>query len=162
MDFAIPAEIQRYLGELDGFIAHEIKPLEDQHPQYFDHRREHARTDWDHDGRPRRDWEALLDEMRRRADVAGHLRYSLPPELGGKGGTNLAMAIIREHLAHKGLGLHNDLQNESSIVGNFPQVIMMSRFGTDAQKKDWVEAMLTGKRSMAFGQIGRASCRERV
>jgi acyl-CoA dehydrogenase len=28
------------------------------------------------------------------------------------------MAIIREHLAHKGLGLHNDLQNENSIVGN--------------------------------------------
>ena len=61
------------------------------------------------------------------------------------------MAVIREHLAHKGLGLHNDLQDESSIVGNFPQVIMMDRFGTDAQKKEWIEAMLTGERSMAFG-----------
>jgi len=37
------------------------------------------------------------------------------------------MAVILEHLAHKGLGLHNDLQDESSIVGNFPQVIMMDR-----------------------------------
>ena len=59
--------------------------------------------------------------------------------------------IIREHLAHKGLGLHNDLQDESSIVGNFPQVIMMDRFGTDEQKKEWGEALLTGERSMAFG-----------
>ena len=58
--------------------------------------------------------------MRRRADKAGHLRFALPKELGGKDGSNLAMAIIREHLAAKGLGLHNDLQNESSIVGNFP------------------------------------------
>ena len=44
-------------------------------------------------------------------------------EWGGKGGTNLAMAIIREHLAAKGLGLHNDLQNEHSIVGNNPFII---------------------------------------
>jgi alkylation response protein AidB-like acyl-CoA dehydrogenase len=61
------------------------------------------------------------------------------------------MAVIREHLAHKGLGLHNDLQDESSIVGNFPQVIMMDRFGTDAQKSEWTEALITGERSMAFG-----------
>ena len=58
--------------------------------------------------------------MRRRADAAGHLRFALPSELGGQDGSNLAMAIIREHLAHKGLGLHNDLQNEHSVVGNFP------------------------------------------
>ena len=44
----------------------------------------------------------------------------LPKEFGGKGGTNSAMAVIREHLAAKGLGLHNDLQNEHSIVGNYP------------------------------------------
>jgi alkylation response protein AidB-like acyl-CoA dehydrogenase len=61
------------------------------------------------------------------------------------------MAVIREHLAHKGLGLHNDLQDESSIVGNFPQVIMMDRFGTEEQKAQWTEALITGERSMAFG-----------
>src|SRR5690606_8465618 len=101
------------------FIEREILPLEREHPQYFDHRREWARTDWENGGRPRREWEELLAEMRRRADAAGHLRYALPRALGGQDGTNLAMAIIREHLAARGLGLHNDLQNESSIVGNF-------------------------------------------
>ena len=60
--------------------------------------------------------------MRRRADKAGWLRYGLPSQFGGRDGTNVDMAVIREHLAHKGLGLHNDLQDESSIVGNFPQV----------------------------------------
>ena len=89
--------------------------------------------------------------MRRRADKAGWLRYGLPASLGGRDGTNVDMAVIREHLAHKGLGLHNDLQNESSIVGNFPQVIMMERFGTDEQRRLWSEALITGERSMAFG-----------
>jgi len=74
------------------FIEAEIKPLEraDDNVRFFDHRREWARTDFDRDGLPRREWEELLEEMRRRADRAGHFRYALPKEYGGKDGTNLA------------------------------------------------------------------------
>ena len=116
MDFDIPQDIQAKLSELDAFIEAEIKPLERVNMQFFDHRRENARTDWDNDGLPRKEWEALLREMKQRADRAGHLRYGLPKRLGGSDGSNFAMAVIRDHLAAKGLGLHNDLQNESSIV----------------------------------------------
>jgi len=153
MDFTIPEEIQAKLDELDEFIEREIKPLEEQDDniRFFDHRREHARTDWDNGGVPREDWEELLREMRRRADAAGHLRYSLPKELGGQEGSNLAMAIIREHLAAKGLGLHNDLQNESAIVGNFPSVVMMLRFGSDAQKAEFLQGMISGTHRLGFG-----------
>ena len=151
MDFSLPEHLPGLLAEMDAFIEAEIKPLEREHIQYFDHRRECARTDWDNGGVPRRDWEDLLTEMRRRADAAGWLRYGLPSRFGGRDGSNIDMAVIREHLAHKGLGLHNDLQDESSIVGNFPQVIMMDRFGTDEQKTAWTEALITGERSMAFG-----------
>jgi len=150
VDFAVPPEIQAYLGELDAFIEAEIAPLEREHPQYFDHRREWARTLWEEDGRPSPAWEALLAEMRRRADAAGHLRFALPRALGGRDGSNLAMAVIREHLAHRGLGLHNDLQNESSIVGNFPSVHMLWEFGTPEQKR-LVEGMITGAVRIAFG-----------
>ena len=149
MDFAIPADIERKLRELDDFIEREIVPLEREHPQYFDHRREFARTDWQHDGVPRKEWEALLAEMRRRADRAGHLRFALPKELGGQDGSNLAMAIIREHLARRGLGLHNDLQNESSIVGNFPLVHMLWEFGTPEQKERYLR--LDGSVRIGFG-----------
>ena len=151
VDFALPEHLPGLLAEMDEFIEAEIKPLERENIQYFDQRREHARTDWDNGGIPRREWEDLLGEMRRRADKAGWLRYGLPSQFGGRDGSNIDMAVIREHLAHKGLGLHNDLQDESSIVGNFPQVIMMDRFGTDAQKQEWTDALITGERSMAFG-----------
>jgi acyl-CoA dehydrogenase len=153
MDFTIPADIQAKLDALDAFIEKEIKPLENQDDniRFFDHRREHSRTDWDNDGQPKEDWEELLREMRRRADKAGHLRYALPKEVGGDGGSNLGMAIIREHLAKKGLGLHNDLQNESSIVGNFPFVHMMMAFGNKEQKEQFLEPSITGKARVAFG-----------
>jgi acyl-CoA dehydrogenase len=106
MDFSIPQEITAYLGELDAFIEAEIKPLQaqDDNERFFDHRREWARTDFDNNGLPRPEWEELLREARRRADAAGHFRFALPKEFGGKDGSNLAMAIIREHLAKKGLG----------------------------------------------------------
>ena len=38
--------------------------------------------------------------------------------MGGLDGTEAGMAAIRDHLAARGLGLHNDLQTEASIVGN--------------------------------------------
>ena len=132
MDFSLPAELIEYLAELDRFIEAEIKPLQaqDDNERFFDHRREHSRTDWDNNGLPRPEWEALLGEARRRADAAGHLRFGWPKQYGGRDGSNLWMAVIREHLAALGLGLHNDLQNEHSIVGNNPFVILFREFAT--------------------------------
>src|SRR5438067_3923497 len=146
MDFTIPPEIQKLLDEIDVFIEAEIKPLEqqDDNSRFFDHRREYARTDFERGGVPRKDWEELLAEMRRRADRAGFLRFAVPEKYGGRGGSNLAMAIIREHLAAKGLGLHNDLQNESSVVGNFATIRMWENYGSEEQKREFLDGMFTG------------------
>jgi acyl-CoA dehydrogenase len=153
VDFTIPDDIQQLLGELDQFIEDVIKPLErqDDNIRFFDHRREVSRTDFDRDGWPNEEWEDLLRQMRRLADDAGFLRYHLPKRFGGRDGTNLGMAIIREHLAAKGLGLHNDLQNESSIVGNFPTVLMMELYGSEEQQAEWIQKMLEGKARIGFG-----------
>ena len=153
MDFELPADLAAYLQELDDFIEREIKPLEqqDDNIRFFDHRREDARTDWDRGGLPNREWELLLHEARRRADAAGHYRYPFPKEYGGKDGTNLGMAVIREHLASKGLGLHCDLQNEHAIVGNNVGLLLMVNYGTEAQKKEWIDDLAEGRRGFAFG-----------
>jgi acyl-CoA dehydrogenase len=153
VDFDLPPDLAAYLDELDAFIDKEIRPLEEQddNARFFDHRREDARTDWDRGGLPSEDWEELLAEMRRRADAAGHYRYAFPRRYGGRDGTNLGMAVIREHLARKGLGLHNDLQNESSIVGNNVGLLLMIHYGTDEQKVEWVDDLAEGRRGFAFG-----------
>src|SRR3546814_8464978 len=63
------------------------------------------------------------------------------------------MAVIREHFAAKGLGLHNDLQNEHSIVGNFPFVEMFEQFATsEEQKQLFILGGFEGKRRTAFGR----------
>ncbi|MFI4932242.1 MAG: acyl-CoA dehydrogenase family protein, partial [Burkholderiales bacterium] len=153
MDFDLPADLTAYLGELDAFIEREIVPLqaEDDNERFFDHRREWARTDFDNQGLPRLEWEALMVEARRRADRAGHLRFGLPAEYGGRDGSHLWMAVIREHLAAKGLGLHNDLQTEHSIVANNPLVLAIRDFGTPAQRETFIPGMLDETLRLAFG-----------
>jgi acyl-CoA dehydrogenase len=153
VDFSLPAELTAYLAELDAFIEAEIKPLQarDDNERFFDHRREYARTDFENDGLPRPEWEALLAEARKLADAAGHFRFAWPSEMGGKDGSHLWMAVIREHLASKGLGLFNDLQNEHSIVGNNPFVLMFKAFATPEQYARDGERLLNGGMRTAFG-----------
>lgn len=158
MNFSIPPALQQYLRELDQFIEDKIVPLQkkDDNNRFFDHRREHARTDWDNGGLPRPEWEALLHESRLLADEAGFFRLSLPKQYGGRSdasgrGSNLWMAVIREHLASKGLGLFNDLQNEHSVVGNFPDVVMVMNYGNEQQREELIGGRLKGKVRITFG-----------
>jgi alkylation response protein AidB-like acyl-CoA dehydrogenase len=153
MNFELPSELKAFIEEVDAFIEKEIKPLEarDDNIRFFDHRREDARTDWDRGGLPNDEWEALLHKAKRLADAAGIYRYPFPEEYGGRNGNNLGMAVIREHLARQGLGLHNDLQNEHSVVGNNVGLLLMLEYGTDEQKAHWVDALAEGTLGFAFG-----------
>jgi acyl-CoA dehydrogenase len=153
MNFDLPEALTAYLAELDAFIEAEIKPLQakDDNERFFDHRREHARTDWDNQGLPRPEWEALLAQAQALADAAGHFRYGWPKDMGGRDGSNFDMAVIREHLAAKGLGLFNDLQTEHSIVGNNPFVLMFKAFATPEQCARDEAALLDGSMHTGFG-----------
>jgi acyl-CoA dehydrogenase len=152
-DPSLPQSLVDYLAELDEFIETTITPLEesDDNIRFFDHRREDARTDWERGGLPNEEWEQLLHRAKRLADEAGHYRYPFPKEYGGREGTIFGMAVIREHLARRGLGLHNDLQNEHSIVGNNVGLLLMLKYGTAQQQADWVDDLAEGRRGFAFG-----------
>lgn len=153
MDFTIPPALEEYYAELERFIESEIDPLQHQgdNNRFFDHRREDARTDWDRNGLPNEEWEQLLRQARTLADEAGHWRFTAPEKYGGQDGSNLWMAVIRDRFAQRGLGLHNDLQNEHSIVGNFPFVAMYENFGTQAQQDEFILGGFDGSRRVAFG-----------
>lgn len=153
MDFSIPKDITDFLGELDQFIEDKIRPLEqkDDNIRFFDHRREYERTDWDKGGIPKAEWEALLTEARMLAVEAGIFNYPFPKEYGGRDGSNLGMAIVREHLVSKGLGLHCDLQNEHAVVGNNIGLLLMLEYGSEEQKAQWLEGLKNQSMGFAFG-----------
>lgn len=66
------------------------------------------------------------------------------------------MSAIRYKLSSNatyggGLGLANDLQNEHSIVGNFPDILMLHHFGNQQQRDTLIPARLQGKFRITFG-----------
>ena len=142
MDFSLPPDLAAYLDELDDFIERVIKPLEqqDDNIRFFDHRREDARTDWDRGGLPNEEWEQLLA----RGPPAGRrgrplpLRRS-PRSTAARTARTSAWPSSASTSPTKGLGLHNDLQNEHSIVGNNVGLLLMLNYGTDEQKAEWVD-----------------------
>jgi alkylation response protein AidB-like acyl-CoA dehydrogenase len=152
MNEDLPDDVVSLIEEVEAFIASEVRPLEAEadNARFFDHRREHARTDFAADGIPSRDWEELLERMVERADRAGLWRYGLPTELGGRGGSNYALAVVREHLNRLGIGLHNDPQSETSMIGNFPTAILLHEFGTPAQKEALLAPALRREVGLAF------------
>jgi acyl-CoA dehydrogenase len=145
--------LQSLLDEIDAFIERDLRPLQtrDENLRFFDHRREHARTDWERDGQPSAEWEALLEQARDLARSAGFLGLALPSEYGGGDASNLEMAVLREHLAARGLGLHCDLQNEHCIVGNFPTTLAFRDFGTETQREQFIPGSIDGSVAVAFG-----------
>ncbi|RMZ79103.1 hypothetical protein DV738_g3472, partial [Chaetothyriales sp. CBS 135597] len=164
MNFELPPEIQAFLGRLDAFIKSTILPLQhkDDNNRFFDYRREAARTDFNTDGKwqglPNKEWEDLLRQARRLADEAGFFRFGYPKEYGGSGTDqlNLYMCATRYHLSSHpqyggGLSLANDLQNEHSVVGNNPVMIMLRHYGTQEQKDKFIPASNRGEFRATFG-----------
>ena len=153
MEYLYSERLPELLVRLDAFIADVLQPLQEQgdNRRFFDHRREYARTDWERDGLPRADWEALLKQAKNLAREAGFLGLALPSQFGGGDAGNLEMAVIREHLAARGIGLHCDLQNEHCIVGNFPATLAFRDFGTPRQREAFIPGSIDGRIAVAFG-----------
>ncbi|KAL4810930.1 acyl-CoA dehydrogenase/oxidase [Aspergillus unguis] len=160
MNFEYPPDLVQHLATIDQFITSTILPLQHAHDnnRFFDHRREYARTNWGAGGLPRKEWEDLLSQARVLADKAGLYRFALPSIYGGAShkDTNLYMSAIRFHLSSHptyggGIGLANDLQNEHSIVGNFPDVLMLHHFGNEEQRATHIPARLNGEFRATFG-----------
>jgi len=138
------------LRRIDALIDAELLPLQESNPDLFDHRREFSRTDVQRGGVPTERWHELLRRARRLAIDAGLYRFPFPRALGGEDGSNLAMAMIREHLAHRGPGLHAELSHEASIVANEPLVLVLHEYGTAEQKRRWLDPLVNGEHSIAF------------
>ena len=150
---ASSSRLEKLLDSLDEFIEKTLKPIEasEGNERFFNHRREYERTDWEHHGLPRKEWEDLLAKTRSLARDAGFLDFALPKEFGGGDATNLEMAVVREHLAAKGIGLHCDLQNEHSIVGNFPTTLLFRDFGNEVQREIFIKGSIREKVAVGFG-----------
>ncbi|MGV9556766.1 acyl-CoA dehydrogenase family protein [Streptomyces sp. NPDC003401] len=81
----------------------------------------------------------------REAAELGYIGVNLPEEYGGGGGGIAELSLVSEELGAAGSPLLMMIVSPA-ICGT-----VISRFGTDAQKREWLPALADGSRLMAFG-----------
>ncbi len=85
-----------------------------------------------------------LTELWDEAGRLGFLGVNLPEEYGGGGAGIYELALVQEELAARGAGLLLVVVSPA-ICGT-----IIARFGTDAQKQDWLPRLADGSAKMAF------------
>ncbi|MFF1764406.1 acyl-CoA dehydrogenase family protein [Streptomyces sp. NPDC058249] len=85
------------------------------------------------------------DELWSEAAKLGYLGVNLPEAYGGGGGGMAELSIVLEELGAAGCPLLMMVVSPA-ICGT-----VIARFGTDAQKQQWLPSLADGTRTMAFG-----------
>jgi alkylation response protein AidB-like acyl-CoA dehydrogenase len=86
-----------------------------------------------------------LEELWNEAGKLGFLGVNLPQQYGGGGGGLYELSIVLEELSAAGCALLMIVVSPA-ICGT-----IISRYGTDAQKREWLPGLADGSRIMAFG-----------
>ncbi|MER5596692.1 acyl-CoA dehydrogenase [Streptomyces sp. NPDC002265] len=84
-------------------------------------------------------------ELWQEAAKLGYLGVNLPEAYGGGGGGIAELSIVLEELGAAGAPLLMMIVSPA-ICGT-----VIARFGTEAQKREWLPALADGSRTMAFG-----------
>ena len=129
MDFALSPKAEDYLGRLNGFLAEHVYPAE---PVYEQQVAANIAEGSPHDH------PEIIEDLKRTARGLGLWNLFLPAESGL---TNTEYAILAEATGRSAVLAPETLNCAAPDTGNM-EVLHM--FGTEAQKKTWLEPLLDG------------------
>ena len=133
MDFDYSPKVQELKARVEAFMAEHVYPNEARMLA------EIAEGDR---------WQppALIDELKRKAREAGLWNLWLPQSEHGAGLTNLEYAPLCEVMGRSPFGPES-FNCSAPDTGNME---VLERYGTEAQKKQWLEPLLAGEIRSAF------------
>ena len=137
MDLDIPERLIPVRDKIDSFVREKIDPLTEEYYNEIDLGDRWELTD--------RQLE-ILDGLKLEAKNAGLWNFFLPESQGGAGVSNLEYAHLAEVMARNPIA--SEIFNcAAPDTGNME---VLERYGSEAQKKEWLEPLLDGKIRSAF------------
>lgn len=138
MDLAIPERLVPVRDKIDKFVREKIDPLTDEYL-------EQTGVGGDRWALNDRQIE-IMDGLKAEAKEAGLWNFFLPESQGGAGVSNLEYAHLAEVMARNPIA--SEVFNcAAPDTGNME---VLERYGSEAQKKEWLEPLLEGKIRSAF------------
>ncbi len=137
MDLEIPERLIPVRDKIDKFVRERIDPLTDEYYEQIS-----VGDRWSLNDRQTE----ILDGLKDQARDAGLWNFFLPESQGGAGVTNLEYAHLAEVMARNPMA--SEVFNcAAPDTGNME---VLERYGSEEQKKQWLEPLLEGKIRSAF------------
>ena len=137
MDLDIPERLIPVRDKIDSFVREKIDPLTEEYYNEIDVGDRWELTD--------RQLE-ILDGLKLEAKNAGLWNFFLPESQGGAGVSNLEYAHLAEVMARNPIA--SEIFNcAAPDTGNME---VLERYGSEAQKKEWLEPLLAGEIRSVF------------
>lgn len=138
MDLDIPERLVPVRDKIDKFVRTEVDPLTQE---YLDQVGVGGDR-WSLNDRQNE----IMDGLKAKAKEAGLWNFFLPESQGGAGVSNLEYAHLAEVMARNPIA--SEVFNcAAPDTGNME---VLERYGSEAQKKEWLEPLLEGKIRSAF------------
>ena len=138
MDFSVPSETQELSDQVREFVQRELIPLETEMAY--------------------KSFRQLLPELQSKRELVRRLGLwtpQIPTECGGVGLGFLDYAVVSEQLGRSPFG-HFVFNAQAPDAGNMEILI---EFGSDQQKRVWLEPLLRGRNSQLFLDDGKRPAR---
>ena len=137
MDLDIPDRLIPVRDKIDQFVKQRVDPLTEEYFDEIDVGDRWQLTDRQNE---------IMDGLKAQAKEAGLWNFFLPASQGGAGVSNLEYAHLAEVMARNPIA--SEVFNcAAPDTGNME---VLERYGSEAQKKEWLEPLLEGKIRSAF------------
>ncbi len=137
MNLGLSEELIEIREKIRRFIAEQVEPAEAEYLAEVG-----VGDRWSHT--PRQD--EILDGLKREARARGLWNFFLPASRGGAGVSNLEYAHLAEIMGRSRLASES-FNCSAPDTGNME---VLERFGSEEQKKQWLEPLLAGEIRSAF------------
>ncbi len=137
MDLDIPERLIPVRDKIDQFVRGKIDPVTEEYQTSVN-----EEDRWSQSARQ----EEIMESLKQEAKNAGLWNFFLPESQGGAGVSNLEYAHLAEVMARNPIA--SEVFNcAAPDTGNME---VLERYGTEEQKKMWLEPLLDGKIRSAF------------